>query len=113
MKPSKFPARSESARLRRLAMDPSTQLMFTQSSGVEAEQIRISRPDCLRAIATGGVIRSEQLGQDWRRTVQGKDMDGNTITLVVTVVPAMDERKKRIVVLKCERTDDDVNGVAS
>ena len=113
MKPSKFPARSESAKLRRLAMDPSTELMFTQNSGVEAEQLGLSRPDCLRAIATGGVSKSEQLGPDWRRTVQGRDMDGNPITVVITVVTAMDGRRKRIVVLKCERNDDDVNGVAS
>ena len=86
-------------------MLPSTELMFTQNSAAEAEQLGISRPDCLRAIATSGVIKSEQLGPDWRRTVRGKDMDGNTITLVVTVVPTMDGKRKRIVVLKTERND--------
>jgi hypothetical protein len=113
MKPSKFAARSESANLRRLAMNASTELMFTQNSAAEAEQSGITRPDCLRAIATGGVVKSEQLGPDWRRTVRGKDMDGNAITIVITVVSTMDGKRKRIVVLKSERSDDDVHGVAS
>lgn len=97
-------------------MEPTTELMFTQRSGHEAEQLGISRPDCLRAIATGGVIRSEQFGPDWRRVVQGRDMDGNLITLVITVVSIADDGRKRIVVLESERNDNqgaDVDGVAS
>lgn len=92
--------------MRRLAKNPATELMFTQSSGHEAEQTGLTRSDCLRMIAVGRVIRSEMSGPDWRRWVRGTDLDGNTMTLVLTVVPTS-ENNKRIVILKCERMNED------
>src|SRR5208337_5169452 len=100
----KSSASSEGGRLRRLAMNTATELMFTQNSGYQAEQIGLTRPDCLRVIASGRVIKSERSDPDWRRWVQGQDLDGNTITLVVTVVQ-MDEQRKRIVILNCEKEE--------
>ena len=104
MAQAKNSSQSEGAKLRRLAMTPSTELMFTQASGYEAEQCGLSRPDCLRIIQSGRVIKSELSGSDWRRWVQGQDLDGNTITLVITVVQ-MDAQRKRIVVLNCEKNE--------
>ena len=107
----KFGHVPEGVRLRRLAMDSATELMFTQRSGYEAEQRRVFRPDCLSAIISGRVIKSEKLGPDWRRTVQGNDREGKLITIVLTVV-TLNSGTKRIVVLDVEREGDD-DGVAS
>lgn len=108
----KFGHTPDGVRLRRLAMDHSTELMFTQRSGYEASERGIYRQDCLSAIITGRVIGSEKLGPDWRRTVRGKDRDGETITIVLTVVP-LSAGAQRIVILETERTGDIENGVAS
>ena len=93
---------SEGAKLRRLAMNPATELMFTQRSGNQAEEMGVSRPDCLRIIGSGRVIKSENHGNEWRRWVQGIDLDGNTVTLALTVVTT-NSGTKRIVILDCER----------
>lgn len=96
---------SEGAKLRRLAMNPATELMFTQNSEYQADQTSLTRPDCLRILQCGRIIKSEMSGPDWRRWVQGQDLDGNTVTLAVTVVQ-MDEQRKRIVVLNCEKDEE-------
>jgi hypothetical protein len=105
MSKRKFAHTPDGVFLRRLAMDPTTELMFTQRSGYEAEQQRIYRPDCLSAICVGRVINSEKNGPDWRRTVQGKDREGDTITIVVTVVTT-NSGGKRIVVLDSLRNNE-------
>jgi hypothetical protein len=109
----KLPAGGQTAFLRRLAMNPDTELMFTQRSGHKAEALGIERPDFLSAILTGRVTHSDHLGPDWRRTVHGRDRDGETIALVVTVVPIGDGRNKRIVVLDCEREQTEEDFAAS
>jgi len=86
-------------------MNPTTELMFTQSSGYQADQMSLTRPDCLRILQSGRIIKSEMSGRDWRRWVQGQDLDGNTVTLAITVVQ-MDEQRKRIVVLNCQKDEE-------
>jgi len=100
-------SQSEGAKLRRLAMNPATELMFTQFSGNKADEFGLTRPDCLRILQAGRVIKSEMSGPDWRRWVQGQDLEGNTVTLAVTVVQIDDDRK-RIVILDCEKNEEEV-----
>jgi mRNA-degrading endonuclease HigB of HigAB toxin-antitoxin module len=55
------------------------------------------------ALRTGTVARSERRGLQWRRIVRGADIDGNSITMIVTVVYHF----RRIVVLEIEGEQDE------
>lgn len=51
----------------------------------------------------GSVVQTVGRGQQWRRVVRGADIDGNSITMIVTVVYHF----RRIVVLEIEGERDE------
>jgi ribosomal protein S6E (S10) len=62
-----------------------------------------SRMDLLVAIRNGSIVRSERRGLQWRRTVRGQNIDGDLITIIVTVAYQI----RRISVLELLVGDDD------
>lgn len=90
---------SEGRKIRDLANHRSIEVMLTNDASDAAERQDISRPDVLAALRNCSVVRSERRGSQWRRIVCGTDIDGNAITMVVTVIYQV----RRILVLEIER----------
>jgi ribosomal protein S6E (S10) len=62
-----------------------------------------TRMDLLVAIRNGSIIRSERRGLQWRRAVRGQNIEGDLITIIVTVAYPI----RRITVLELQAGDDD------
>jgi hypothetical protein len=94
---------TEGARIRSLAAHREIELTLTDDAEDTAEARDLDRADLIAALRTCSVIRSERRGSQWRRMIRGTDIDGNAITMIVTVVYHF----RRIVVLGIEGDEDE------
>jgi hypothetical protein len=89
---------SEGMKIRTLASHRLVELLLARGALDTCEERGLTRMDLLVALRTCAVIGSERRGGQWRRTVRGNDIDGNSIMMVVTVVYQV----RRILVLEVE-----------
>src|ERR1700733_11439834 len=103
VRPRRLSHSSEGAKIRSLANHREVAILLTNDASDTAEQRGLTRSDLLMALRTCSVVQSVGRGQQWRRVVRGADIDGNSITMIVTVVYHF----RRIVVLEIEGERDE------
>lgn len=94
----------EGPRIRRLATDPTVNIMVTNKAARRLEKESISLPDVQMALSTCRFVNSECRHRQWRRTIQGQDAEGESVRLVVVLEQGVG---KRIVVLSGKRVKQD------
>jgi hypothetical protein len=94
---------TEGTRLRNLANNRLVELMPIDSVLEIMIETGQTRMDLLVAIRNGSIIRSERRGLQWRRTVRGQNIEGELITMIVTVAYPI----RRISVLELVGDDDE------
>jgi hypothetical protein len=82
--------------MRALAHSKHLEIMVTRMGEAGLERLGVFRSDLPAILRECCIIYSERRGQQWRRTVQGRDADGMIVTLVVTIAYS----QRRIVVLE-------------
>jgi hypothetical protein len=94
---------SEGAKIRSLAQHKFLEILLTDIVKSTMEENGATRIDLLMALRNCAVIGSERRGNQWRRLVRGQDIDGRTITMVITVAYP----QRRILILEIEIGDVD------
>jgi ribosomal protein S6E (S10) len=94
---------TEGTRLRNLANNRQVELLPIDGVLAIMNETGQTRMDLLVAIRNGSIVRSERRGLQWRRTVRGQNIEGNLITIIVTVAYPI----RRISVLELQVGDDD------
>jgi hypothetical protein len=74
---------AESARLRKLASDPSIRYKWIERKLKKIEERGISKFDIISLLKRCNVVRVEQSNFEETWNAQGMDVDGNSITVVV------------------------------
>jgi hypothetical protein len=94
---------TEGAKLRALANHRLVELLLSFAAYEAADKQDITRTDLLMALRTCAIVKSELHGTQWRRVVQGNDMDGNALVMTVTVIYPI--RRIRVIEVEREMTE--------
>lgn len=94
---------TEGAKIRSVAMHREVELVLTDDAKTQTREMGFERTDLLDALRSCAVVESKKRGSLWKRTVRGEDIDGNPITMIVTIVYHF----RRIVVLEIKGESDE------